>query len=65
MPARLESLGIPVVAHRPAVGENLIDHLQLRCTYETAAADHHQRRHAQPSPGAWPWGCSTSSRAAG
>jgi choline dehydrogenase len=31
---RLESLGIPVVAHRPAVGENLIDHLQLRCTYE-------------------------------
>jgi choline dehydrogenase len=32
---RLESLGIPVLAHRPAVGENLIDHLQLRCTYET------------------------------
>jgi len=30
----LQSLGIPVVAHRPAVGENLIDHLQLRCTYE-------------------------------
>ncbi|MCW5590574.1 MAG: GMC family oxidoreductase N-terminal domain-containing protein [Burkholderiales bacterium] len=33
--ARLQALGIPVVAHRPAVGENLIDHLQLRCTYET------------------------------
>lgn len=32
---RLQALGIPVVAHRPAVGENLIDHLQLRCTYET------------------------------
>ena len=32
---RLEELGIPVVAHRPAVGENLIDHLQLRCTYES------------------------------
>ncbi len=33
--ARLQALGIPVVAHRPAVGENLIDHLQLRLTYET------------------------------
>lgn len=33
--AHLQALGIPVVAHRPAVGENLIDHLQLRCTYET------------------------------
>ncbi len=32
--ARLQALGIPVVADRPAVGENLIDHLQLRCTYE-------------------------------
>jgi choline dehydrogenase len=31
---RLAGLGIPVVAHRPAVGENLIDHLQMRCTYE-------------------------------
>lgn len=31
---RLRALGIPVVAHLPAVGENLIDHLQLRCTYE-------------------------------
>jgi choline dehydrogenase len=31
---RLAELGIPVVANRPAVGENLIDHLQLRCTYE-------------------------------
>lgn len=32
--ARLTALGIPVAAHRPAVGEHLIDHLQLRCTYE-------------------------------
>ncbi|HXZ50087.1 MAG TPA: GMC family oxidoreductase N-terminal domain-containing protein [Usitatibacter sp.] len=32
--ARLGALGIPVLAHRPAVGENLIDHLQVRCTYE-------------------------------
>ncbi len=31
---RLQELGITVVANRPAVGENLIDHLQLRCTYE-------------------------------
>ncbi len=31
---RLRALGIPVVAHVPAVGENVIDHLQLRCTYE-------------------------------
>lgn len=32
---RLREFGIPVVAHLPAVGENLIDHIQLRCTYET------------------------------
>jgi choline dehydrogenase len=31
----LQRLGIPVLAHRPAVGENMIDHLQLRNTYET------------------------------
>ena len=31
---RLAALGIPVVAHAPAVGENMIDHLQLRCTYQ-------------------------------
>lgn len=30
----LGALGIPVVAHLPAVGENMSDHLQLRCTYE-------------------------------
>ena len=35
MPGAWSALGIPVVAHRPAVGENLIDHLQLRCTYES------------------------------
>lgn len=33
--ALLRSYGIPVVAHRPGVGENLIDHIQLRCTYQT------------------------------
>ena len=32
--ARVAALGVPLVAHRPAVGENLIDHLQVRCTYE-------------------------------
>lgn len=34
-PDRLRALGIPVVHGLPAVGENLIDHLQVRCTYET------------------------------
>lgn len=32
---RLQRLGIPVVAHLRAVGENLVDHLQVRNTYET------------------------------
>ncbi len=31
---RLRALGIPVVAHLPGVGEGLIDHLQVRFTYE-------------------------------
>lgn len=31
----LQRFGIPVVAHRPAVGENMIDHLQVRNTYRT------------------------------
>jgi choline dehydrogenase len=31
---RLRTMGIAVVADLPAVGENLIDHLQVRCTYE-------------------------------
>lgn len=35
-PARLAGLGIPLVASLPAVGENLSDHLQVRCTYETS-----------------------------
>lgn len=30
---RLQALGIPVVAHAPGVGENLIDHLQARITF--------------------------------
>ena len=34
-PDLLRSLGIPVVAALPAVGENAIDHLQVRCTYRT------------------------------
>lgn len=34
-PELLQSLGIPVVAPMPAVGENLSDHLQVRCTYRT------------------------------
>lgn len=33
--ARLQRFGIPVVMALPAVGENLIDHIQVRCTYET------------------------------
>jgi choline dehydrogenase len=32
---RLERLGVPVVVDRPAVGENMSDHLQVRCTYRT------------------------------
>jgi choline dehydrogenase len=31
----LQRLGIPVLQHRPAVGENVIDHVQVRNTYET------------------------------
>jgi choline dehydrogenase len=34
-PERLRSLGIPVVAASSAVGEHMIDHLQVRCTYRT------------------------------
>lgn len=33
--ARLQRFGIRVIADLPQVGENLIDHIQLRCTYET------------------------------
>lgn len=32
---RLRGLGISVISHLPAVGENLSDHLQVRCTYRT------------------------------
>jgi len=32
---RLRALGIAVLADRPAVGEHMSDHLQLRCTYRT------------------------------
>lgn len=37
--ARLQAMGIPVVADLPAVGENLSDHLQVRRTYETNVAN--------------------------
>ena len=33
---RLRSLGIQVNRHLPAVGENMSDHLQVRCTYRTS-----------------------------
>ena len=32
---RLQRLGLPVLADNPMVGENMIDHLQVRCTYRT------------------------------
>jgi choline dehydrogenase-like flavoprotein len=31
----LQRYGIPVVADLPSVGEHMVDHLQLRCTYQT------------------------------
>ena len=31
---RLQTLGIPVLHHLPGVGENLQDHLQLRCVFK-------------------------------
>jgi choline dehydrogenase len=34
-PELLRSLGIDVVAASPAVGEHMVDHLQMRCTYRT------------------------------
>lgn len=34
-PKVLAGLGIPVIHALPAVGENMIDHLQLRCTFQT------------------------------
>ncbi len=41
---RLKALHIPVVHHAPGVGENLQDHLQLRCIYKvTGAATLNQR----------------------
>lgn len=33
---RLQALGVAVVAHSPGVGENLIDHLQARITFEAS-----------------------------
>src|SRR5690242_3094511 len=35
---RLQELGIPVAHHLPGVGENLQDHLQLRCIYKVTGA---------------------------
>jgi choline dehydrogenase len=34
-PPRLQALGVPLVARSPEVGENLVEHLQVRCTYQT------------------------------
>lgn len=34
-PLRLQALDVPLVARSPEVGENLVEHLQVRCTYET------------------------------
>jgi choline dehydrogenase len=34
-PALLQAAGIPVLAGLAGVGENMMDHLQVRCTYET------------------------------
>lgn len=34
-PARLQALGVPLVAPSSDVGENLVEHLQVRCTYQT------------------------------
>jgi choline dehydrogenase-like flavoprotein len=36
---RLQILGIDTVCHRPGVGENLQDHLQIRCAYRVEGAD--------------------------
>jgi choline dehydrogenase-like flavoprotein len=36
---RLASLGIDCAAHLPGVGENLQDHLQIRCAYRVEGAD--------------------------
>jgi choline dehydrogenase len=36
---RLNALGITTVQHLPGVGENLQDHLQIRCAYRVTGAD--------------------------
>jgi choline dehydrogenase-like flavoprotein len=36
--SRLQALGIPVLHHLPGVGENLQDHLQLRCVFKVRGA---------------------------
>jgi len=36
--ARLAALGVPVVHHAPGVGENLQDHLQIRCAWRVRDA---------------------------
>lgn len=35
---RIAALGVPLVHHAPGVGENLQDHLQLRCIYKVTGA---------------------------
>ncbi|GAB4150946.1 MAG: GMC family oxidoreductase [Sphingomonadales bacterium] len=34
--ARLQALGLPVAHHLPGVGENLQDHLQIRCVWQVS-----------------------------
>jgi choline dehydrogenase len=36
---RLQDFGIPLIHHLPGVGENLSDHFQVRCTYETSISN--------------------------
>jgi choline dehydrogenase-like flavoprotein len=35
---RVRALGVPVIHHLPGVGENLQDHLQLRCIFQVSGA---------------------------
>lgn len=46
--AHLAKLGIPVIADLPQVGENLQDHLQIRCAWRISGAATLNRRAATP-----------------
>jgi choline dehydrogenase-like flavoprotein len=45
--ARLQKLGVQVIADRPGVGENLIDHLQLRPIYKVSGVPTLNAQYAQ------------------